>query len=71
MSDWDEKLLAPKIHINRLKRCMLNLHEIDERGQLNVASNVRDLFCKREEVLNMLKGRNDSERQERGNDLSV
>ena len=71
VSDWDEKLLSPKIHINRLKRCMLNLHEINERGQLNVASNVRDLFCKWEKVLNMLKGRNDSERPERGKDLSV
>ena len=63
VSDWDEKFLSPKIHINRLKRCMFNLYEIGERGQLNVASNVRDLFCKWEEVLNMLKGRNDSERQ--------
>ena len=71
VSDWDEKLLSPKIHINRLRRCMLNLHEIDERGQLNVASNVRDLFYKWEEVLNILKGRNDSKKQERGKDLSV
>ena len=50
ISDWDEKLLSPKIHINRLKRCMLNLQEINDKGHLNVASNVRDLFCKWEEV---------------------
>ena len=50
ISDWDEKILSPKIHINRLKRCMLNLQEIDDKGHLNVASNVRDLFCKWEEV---------------------
>ena len=41
VSDWDEKLLSPKIHLNKLKRCMLNLEEIDEKGQLNVANNVR------------------------------
>ena len=50
VSDWDEKLLSPKIHINRLKRCTLNLQEIDKKGQLHVANNVRDLFCKWEEV---------------------
>ena len=50
VSDWDEKLLSPKIHINRLKRCMLNLQEINDKGHLNVASNMRDLFCKWEEV---------------------
>ena len=48
--DWDEKLLSPKIHINRLKRCILNLQEIDKTGQLHVANNVRDLFCKWEEL---------------------
>ena len=46
ISDWDKKLLSPKIHINRPKRCMLNLQEINDKGHLNVASNVRDLFCK-------------------------
>ena len=50
VSDWDEKLLSPKIHVNRLKRCILNLQEINDKGQLNVAGNVRDLFCKWEEV---------------------
>ena len=40
VSDSDEKLLSPKIHVNRLKRCILNLQEIDEKGQLNVANNV-------------------------------
>ena len=29
VSDWDEKLLSPNIHINRLKRCILNLDEIE------------------------------------------
>ena len=56
VSDWDEKLLSPKIHINRLKRCILNLQEIDEKGQLHVANNVRDLFCKWEEVAKSRKG---------------
>ena len=46
VSDWDQKLLSPKIHVNRLKRCMLSLQEIYEKGQLHVANNVRDLFCK-------------------------
>ena len=49
VSDWDEKFLSPKIHVNRLKRCILNLQEIDKKGQLHVANNVRDLFCKWEE----------------------
>ena len=33
-----------------LRDDILNLQEIDDRGHLNVASNVRDLFCKWEEV---------------------
>ena len=66
VSDWDEKLLSPKIHVNRLKRCILNLQEINDKGQLNVAGNVRDLFCKWEEVCKLLK-----ERKERGKDVSV
>ena len=86
VSDWDEKLLSPKIHDNRLKRCILNLQTIDNRGQLNVANNVRDLFCKWEEVAksldfarkNVVKNEEcltSSEkrqmRRERGKDLSV
>ena len=73
VSDWNEKLLSPKVHINRLKRCILNLQEINERGQLNVANNVRDLFCKWEEVLQKLKRRNEDgeNEKERRKDLSV
>ena len=33
---------------------MLNLQEINDKGHLNVASNVRDLFCKWEEVCKYL-----------------
>ena len=73
VSDWNEKLLSPKVHINRLKRCILNLQEINERGQLNVANNVRDLFCKWEEVLQKLRRRNENgeNEKERRKDLSV
>ena len=65
VSDWNEKLLSPKVHINRLKRCILNLQEINERGQLNVANNVRDLFCKSEEVLQKLRRRNENGENEK------
>ena len=73
VSDWNEKLLSPKVHINRLKRCILNLQEINERGQLNVANNVRDLFCKWGEVLQQLRRRNENgeNEKERRKDLSV
>ena len=73
VSDWNEKLLSPKVHVNRLKRCILNLQEINERGQLNVANNVRDLFCKWEEVLKKLRRRNENgeNENERRKDLSV
>ena len=73
VSDWNEKLLSPKVHVNRLKRCILNLQEINERGQLNVANNVRDLFCKWEEVLQKMKRRNENgeNEDERRKDLSV
>ena len=81
VSDWDEKLLSPKIHVNRLKRCIPNLQEIDEKEKLNVASNVRDLFCKWEEVAKSSSfatqgfAKRDSEEnkvwQMRGKDVSV
>ena len=73
VSDWNEKLLSPKVHINRLKRCILNLQEINEKGQLNVANNVRDLFCKWEEVLQDMRKKNENSEneKERRKDLSV
>ena len=76
VSDWDEKLLSPKILVNRLKRCIFNLQEIDEKGQLDVANNVRDLFCKWEEVANSRFAKRDFEtyglaNRERGKDASV
>ena len=83
VSDWDEKLLSSKIHVNRLKRCILNLQEIDKKGQLHVVNNVRDLFCKWEELAKPLGSKTQSfakrecdleERQmrrERGKEMSV
>ena len=53
---------------------MLNLQEIDDKGHLNVASNVRDLFCKWEEVCKPLKSQRSSKNgreNERGKDVSV
>ena len=44
VTDWNERLLSPKIYLNRLKKCMLNLQEIDSKGHLQIANNVKDLF---------------------------
>ena len=71
VSDWDEKLLSPKIHINRLKRCILNLREINNKGQLNVASNVRDLFCKWEDVLQTMRRENGGRKHDGRKSVSV
>ena len=44
LSDWEEKLLSPKIHINRIKRYYLNLRNIKEDGHLEVVTNVHELY---------------------------
>ena len=49
VTDWNERILSPKFHVNRLKKCTLNLQEV-EKGQLNIATNVRDLFDTWEKV---------------------
>ena len=43
---------------------MLNLQEINDKGQLNVASNVRDLFCKWEKVCKSLSSSRNSKNGE-------
>ena len=50
VTDWNERLLSPKIHLNRLKKCMLNLQELDSKGHLQIANNVKDLFNKWEAI---------------------
>ena len=49
---WNERLLSPKIHSNRLKKCTLNLQEIDSKGHLQIANNVKDFFNKWEVIHN-------------------
>ena len=51
LSDWEEKLLSTKVHSNRIKRCTLNLGEINNEGMLDIATNIRDLFKKWKDVV--------------------
>ena len=45
------KLLSTKVHSKRIKRCTLNLGEINNEGMLDTATNVRDLFMKWRDVV--------------------
>ena len=51
LSDWDEKLLSPKIHINRIKRYYLNLRNVKEDGHLEVITNVHELYDRWKELM--------------------
>ena len=51
LSDWDERLLSPKIHINRIKRYYLNLRNIKEDGHLEVITNVHELYDRWKELM--------------------
>ena len=52
LSDWEEKLLSPKIHINRIKRYYLNLRNIKEDGHLEVVTNVHELYDRWKQLMN-------------------
>ena len=52
LSDWDEKLISPKIHINRIKSYTLNLRELDKDGHLQIINNAKDLYEKWLDILN-------------------
>ena len=43
-SDWSEKLIPKRFHINRLKQYYMNLGEIGKDGQLKIAENVNELY---------------------------
>ena len=51
LSVWEEKLLSPKIHINRMKRYYLNLRNIKEDGHLEVITNVHELYDRWKELM--------------------
>ena len=51
ISDWDDKILSPKVHINRIKKYAMNMGKINEEGKLEVIDNARELYGKWIEIL--------------------
>ena len=51
VSDWDDKVLSPKVHINRLKKYVMNMGKINEEGKLEVIDNAKELYDKWLEIL--------------------
>ena len=51
ISDWDDKILSPKVHINRIKKYVMNMGKINEEGKLEVIDNARELYGKWIEIL--------------------